>query len=137
MINPVRLTKYHTITIVIFVTILISIQIYCRDISNYLYYLPALVSFRIFVEGGQIGYNGLLGGATNYPTGSKAYERLGNLAILSIMRNTISMCIRMYAYIHPRYNIGKMDLSDTFPNPRAIGPRAWAYISGKSRLPVF
>ena len=44
MINPVGLTKYHTIAIVIFVTITISILIYYHDniISNYLYYLPAL-----------------------------------------------------------------------------------------------
>ena len=42
MINPVGLTKYHTIVIVIFVTITISILIYYHDISNYLYYLPAL-----------------------------------------------------------------------------------------------
>ena len=40
VINPVRLTKYLTITIVIFVTITISILIYYRDILNYLYYLP-------------------------------------------------------------------------------------------------
>ena len=40
MINPVRLTKYHTIAIVIFVTITISILIYYHD--TYIELSPAL-----------------------------------------------------------------------------------------------
>ena len=34
------------------------------------------------------------------------------------------------------YNMGRRDLPDIYAlaSPRAAGPRAWAYISGKSRL---
>ena len=36
------------------------------------------------------------------------------------------------------YNMGKRDLPDIYvcPSPRAAGPRAQAYISGKSRAPI-
>ena len=47
MINPVRLTKYHTITIVIFVTITISILIYYCNILNY---LPALLLTSLIIR---------------------------------------------------------------------------------------
>ena len=47
VINPVRLTKYLTITIVIFGNITILILIYYHDISNYLYYLPALLNICV------------------------------------------------------------------------------------------
>ena len=41
-------------------------------------------------------------------------------------------------YVCISYNMGKRDLPDIYicPSQRAAGPRAWACISGKFRLPM-